>query len=453
MICPLRTHHRAQAVVAGLLALFVLPFVCLAEGQEVPGSPWRGSPQPAVQPSPQPAVPPSLQSGAQPAVAPGSQPAFQPGAQPGSVYGPQRPAYGLAAGQGQRQAVSPAQYAPGPSRPISPTQYAPGQSQPIPRGGASVYGAAPARPSGSYQPSPAAYGTAPSGPAHQPAVAPAAGGFAAAAVPAAGGYGAAPGPGGQMLHVAQQTTLTNRPAYEYIPPARPGDHPLVQAVEWAKIGLQRIEQIQDYSATVAKRERIGGTLRNYEYYFIKVRHKPFSVYLYFLSPENLRGQEVIYVDGKNNGKMWAHTVGIRGSLIGTVSLSPTGVIAMKDQRYPMTEIGIKNLIRRLIEVGQQDMKYGECEVRFFRGAKINDRTCTCLQVVHPVPRRNFLFHIARIFVDDELNIPIRYEAHGWPTEPGGPPVLLEEYTYLNIKLNNGFTDLDFDPKNPNYAFP
>ncbi|MBC7317493.1 MAG: DUF1571 domain-containing protein, partial [Chloroflexi bacterium] len=26
------------------------------------------------------------------------------------------------------------------------------------------------------------------------------------------------------------------------------------------------------------------------------------------------------------------------------------------------------------------------------------------------------------------------------------------YTYLNIKLNNGFTDMDFDIRNPNYDF-
>ena len=29
---------------------------------------------------------------------------------------------------------------------------------------------------------------------------------------------------------------------------------------------------------------------------------------------------------------------------------------------------------------------------------------------------------------------------------------MEEYTYLNLKLNNGFTDADFDVKNPSYKF-
>jgi hypothetical protein len=69
-----------------------------------------------------------------------------------------------------------------------------------------------------------------------------------------------------------------------------------------------------------------------------------------------------------------------------------------------------------------------------------------------VRRDIFRFCLARIFVDDELKIPIRYESYDWPREAGGPPELIEEYTYLDLKLNNGFTDEDFDTRNPDYHF-
>jgi hypothetical protein len=128
------------------------------------------------------------------------------------------------------------------------------------------------------------------------------------------------------------------------------------------------------------------------------------------------------------------------------------MIAMQGQRYPLTEIGLINLTQRLIEVGQKDTQYGECDVKFFPGAKINNRLCTCIQVTHPVPRRNFLFHVARIFVDEELNVPVRYESYDWPKERGAAPDLLEEYTYLNLKVNQGFSDADFDIHNSNYRF-
>lgn len=235
-------------------------------------------------------------------------------------------------------------------------------------------------------------------------------------------------------------------------PGQPNEHPLMPVLRWAYSGLGDLAKIQDYSATIAKRERIGGKVLGYEYMFVKLRQKPFSVYMYFLGPPDLKGQEVIYVEGRNNGNMWAHGVGLKNTMFGTVSLPPTGVMAMKNQRYPLTELGILNLTNRLVEVGQQDVKYGECDVKFYKNAKINRRVCTCIEVMHPVPRRNFLFHLARIFVDDELNLPIRYESYDWPKEKGGKPELIEEYTYLNLKINNGFTDADFDVKNPNYKF-
>ena len=224
------------------------------------------------------------------------------------------------------------------------------------------------------------------------------------------------------------------------------------ALRWAREGLPGIEKIQDYTATLIKCERIGSSLGEEQYIAIKVRHKPFSVYLNFLKPTSVKGQECLYIDGTNAGKMWAHGTGMQEKLFGTVSLPPDGNMAMRGQRYPLTQIGILNLTRRLIEVASEDVKYGECEVKYFKGAKINDRVCTCTQVVHPVPRKNFLFNVARIFVDDNLNIPVRYEAYDWPKAAGSPPELIEVYTYLNMRLNVGLTDADFDIHNPAYRF-
>ncbi len=198
----------------------------------------------------------------------------------------------------------------------------------------------------------------------------------------------------------------------------PNEHPLMPVLRWGQESLKIAEKIQDYSATMVKRERIDGKVNDPEYMFIKIRHKPLSVYMCFLKPDHLKGQEVIWVKGQNNGKLWGHGTGMR-KVFGTVPLDPTGPVAMKGNRYPITEIGIENLVRRLIEEGEKDTQYGECEVKYFPGAKINGRTCTCIQVVHPVPRRNFQFHLARIFVDDEYNLPVRFEAHDWPSQPGG----------------------------------
>jgi len=230
------------------------------------------------------------------------------------------------------------------------------------------------------------------------------------------------------------------------------EHPLVPALQMAYSCMDKIRaDVKDYSCTMVKRERIGGTLGENEFLFVKVRQEPFSAYTYFVGPEKLKGQEAIYVKGQNDDNLLAHGVGIK-KMVGMVNLKPTSMLAMQGQRYPITEIGVANLTKRLIEVAENDKQFGECDVKFFKGAKINGRPSTCIQVEHPVARRQFRFHRARVFVDEEMNIPVRYEAYDWPAEPGSQPPLLEEYTYLNVKLNNGFTDLDFDHRNPAYNF-
>ncbi|MEE8451375.1 MAG: DUF1571 domain-containing protein, partial [Thermoguttaceae bacterium] len=114
--------------------------------------------------------------------------------------------------------------------------------------------------------------------------------------------------------------------------------------------------------------------------------------------------------------------------------------------------GIKSLIKRLYEVGREDIRYGECDVQYFEDVAVNGRSCTVIQVTHPVRRTNFRYHVARIFLDDELQVPIRYAAYDWPTGGDNRPALVEEYTYIDLKLNIGLTDWDFDTRNEAYGF-
>ena len=239
-------------------------------------------------------------------------------------------------------------------------------------------------------------------------------------------------------------------------------HPLDPAIKVARQSLANIQaNVKDYTCTLVKRERIDGVLGDYEYMYTKIRNQrvakgkivtPLSAYMYFVKPAAVKGREVIYVAGQNNGKMCAHEGGTKGRLIPSVWLAPDGVIAMKGQRYPLSEIGLENLVAQLIERGLRDRTRGECEVEFRKGAKINGRECTIIQVTHPRRRPYFDFHIARIFIDNEYNVPIRYAAYDWPKAANAKPEVVEEYTYLNLKINVGLTDEDFDTKNPKYNF-
>ncbi len=256
------------------------------------------------------------------------------------------------------------------------------------------------------------------------------------------------------VRLAERTSASPDSPRAFLGAAQPNEHPLMPVLRWAEQGLREMEKIDDYSAIIVKQERINGKLIEPEYMVAKVRHRPFSVYLHFLKPDAKKGQETIYVAGPpgKEGKMWGHAGSGIEKIVGTVEIVPTGPIAMRDNRYPITEIGLLNLVKKLVEVGQQDTKYGECEVKFFQDAKINSAPARASKSTHPVQRNNFRFNVARIFVDDELNVPVRYEAYNWPSKADEPPELTEEYTYLNVKINNHFTDADFDIRNPEYEF-
>ncbi|MEQ8835358.1 MAG: DUF1571 domain-containing protein, partial [Lacipirellulaceae bacterium] len=139
----------------------------------------------------------------------------------------------------------------------------------------------------------------------------------------------------------------------------PGQHPLMPSLRLAQQSLADIDQnIKDYSAIMYKQERIDGELLDQEVAFVKVRHQPFGVYMFFLSKQN-KGREVVYSQNPDGsiGKLNARDCGFKKRL-GVFSLDPNGKLAMSGQKYPITKLGIRELTNELITVASNDVKYG-----------------------------------------------------------------------------------------------
>jgi hypothetical protein len=130
-----------------------------------------------------------------------------------------------------------------------------------------------------------------------------------------------------------------------------------------------------------------------------------------------------------------------------VSIDPYGRAAKKESNYPITHVGFDKFVERLVQIVNQDMKRDpqgkNTQVSYFRNAKVAKRNCTQIRVEHPEQKQDMEFHIATLFVDDELNVPVRLVTYGWPEVDGDKPPLNEEYTYVDLKLNVGLTDADF----------
>ncbi len=254
--------------------------------------------------------------------------------------------------------------------------------------------------------------------------------------------------------VANATSLAPGPSVKITP--------LDDALHRARRSLAICQtNIRDYTALLVKRERIGDTLGPHEFMTAKIRCRkvrngqlvqPLSVYLSFVKPATVKGREVLYVEGRHDGNLIAHEGGFKGKFLPTVKLPPDGTLAMRGQRYPMTEIGLENLLVKLIERGEQAKQLSDVKADLRTGIKINGRPCMLLTVTQPTQRPELMFYEAKVYMDEELNVPIRYIAYDWP-KPGQKELdVLEEYNYLNLKLNVGLTDADFDPNNNEYNF-
>lgn len=242
------------------------------------------------------------------------------------------------------------------------------------------------------------------------------------------------------------------------------DHPLDPLMTMADRALKQVdEKYFDYSSKMLTQVRTGNTLHDENLMFLKVRHSrdaedgeaeskiPFSIYTKFLKPQGKAGQEAIWVDGKDEGLILGHGTGFLN--IKTVRLPPEGSFAMSGNRYPIYQIGFRNLIIKMKEFGENDRKYDECDVKIQRNVSVDDRSCTLLTITHPVKRDHFEYHIAKIYIDDEYEVPTGYEGFLWPEEEGGEPILLEKYFYVDLELNCGLKEIDFEISNPEYDYP
>ncbi|MBL8890996.1 MAG: DUF1571 domain-containing protein [Planctomycetaceae bacterium] len=240
-------------------------------------------------------------------------------------------------------------------------------------------------------------------------------------------------------------------------------HPLDPLLLIAQRGLENLRgSLRDYSATLERQERVGDQLLPAETITLKIRQGLTAeqnggqavargIYTRHEAPASLKGQEAIYVEGANDGNIVAHTTGLLN--LKRFYLPPTGFLAMRGSRYPMTEAGFEVLIQRMLERGQRDRDFGPCEVRVDRLATVNNRACTMFEIVHDKQEGPYDFHIARIAIDDQLNLPIHYESYTWPTTADGKPELLERYTYTDIQINPGLPEETFSPDNPAYQYP
>jgi hypothetical protein len=246
--------------------------------------------------------------------------------------------------------------------------------------------------------------------------------------------GAAP-----LAQIPQPATPGQAPRPAIAGAASPMDLPLQFVAE----ARQRFQGIRDYTGTLIKQERVGGQLQPENIIAVKVRNQPFSIYMKWAAPRESQGQEVCYVQGKNNNMMRVHASGILG-VAGFVAIDPNDPKVMKNSRHTINEAGIGKLIERLGRSWEADRQQGVTQARVAE-YEYNKRRCIRVETYHTKVLPQAYCWRAVVYFDKETKLPIRTENYDFPRQ-GGPPGgdLLETFSYIEMRFNLGLTDAAFN---------
>lgn len=226
------------------------------------------------------------------------------------------------------------------------------------------------------------------------------------------------------------------------------EHPLERPLRLVQQSLSRLDSVAGYECQFVKQEIVGERVVSQKLR-MKLRHEPFSVYLYF---EDYRpGREVIYVQGQNDNNLVIHEAGVL-SLAGTLQRSPEHADVKAENRHPITELGLRKLAEALIRQWTMESRYSETDVKYFRDARLGSMTCNVIESSHPTPRRQFPFQKTRVWIDQKTNLVVRLQQYAFPADPDAPAALVEDYSYLAVRISNKLADIDFDVRNPAYSY-
>jgi hypothetical protein len=219
---------------------------------------------------------------------------------------------------------------------------------------------------------------------------------------------------------------------------------LDQAIAWmaeAKRNYQAV--VRDYTCIFVSRENIKGRMNEDHFIQLKFRSQPYSAYMKWLGPKRLAGQELAFVQGKNNNKLRVHSKGVLG-VAGFVTIDVEDPRVREHSRHSIYEAGLGNLIDMTIRSYDQDKKMGRTQTRIAE-YDFDNRHCYRIESVRAERLPNSYAYRSVIYLEKNSKYPLRNENYHWPVAGGSAGgELMESFSYTNLQFNVGLKDQDFD---------
>jgi len=235
-------------------------------------------------------------------------------------------------------------------------------------------------------------------------------------------------------------TAQTPPATPPQPPAAKGT-PFDQPLQWMYEARKFHQSLTDYTCYLVSRERVRGVLQKENMIHFMFRPQPFSVYMKWLSPSEIAGQEVAYLHGKNNNKMRVLPKK-GGKIVGFQNIDPNDPRVFEHSRHNIYEAGIGNMIEQVTRAFEKERQIGKTQLTVAE-YNYNNKRCYRIEAMRVDRHREFYCYRTVIYVDQETKLPIRMENYDWPTTTSPQGDLTELFCYIDLRFNTGLKDAHF----------
>lgn len=207
-----------------------------------------------------------------------------------------------------------------------------------------------------------------------------------------------------------------------------------QPTKFLQMCLDRYDrEVQGYSCTLEKRERVAGKLKPREIVEAHFREQPFSVFMEWKQGAG-RAKRILYVQGENNDKMLARPAGL-AALTGIWTKDVDDPDAQASGRYLVTQFGIKlgteRTLRAMLSAKARNVLHVHYE-GVFKVKEVGDRLCHKLIRTPYDPPEDEGVNELTIYIDTKNWL----QVGSILKDPAGN--LIAEYFFRDIKLNPTF---------------
>ncbi|TNE85690.1 MAG: DUF1571 domain-containing protein [Deltaproteobacteria bacterium] len=200
------------------------------------------------------------------------------------------------------------------------------------------------------------------------------------------------------------------------------------------------ENLTDATFTMHKREWVDGGQGSWSVMEVKFR-QPEDAYLHFVDGPNA-GRMVLWKGPDwNNGKFRVDP----GRFIPVMSLDPNGSLAMRGNRHNIRELPPTVLIEKITRdaLKVNDSPTFKPNVTDLGTTDVRGESSQCWEAVLPKEEdKSFYATKVRMCVNPKTNMVNSMRI--WDHEDGEMR-LVEQYDYVDFKINPGLSDQDFDP--------